>query len=371
MIKRFEATHPNIKVKVEQLSLDNYQSNLQLGVRTKKNPDVFEAIPEWLYDFRKYQVVKDLTGTDKASYEKRFLRVGMDMVTLDGHVYGAPFRVGESAVFVNPKLFAQAGIEIPTKWTWSEFWNIAAKLTNAGKGQYGFAVPVSSAQSDLGSSWDWLTLLLSNGGEMVRNGKAAINDPTGVSSLAEYIKPYQAGQQPKQQLTWATNDVVQAFGRGKVAMWINGPWYISTIEQSFHDLDFRVAPLPTGQTYGSAAGGTFMGISSGTQHLNAARQFVNYMTSDKVLSQWAQDGQFLPPVRSVLQSAPFQAAKLKPFVSHLDEPGVKVTGLTPSNTALLTSLQDAIESAMSGSSSPQGALNKAAAEWNQKLADGS
>jgi len=95
------------------------------------------------------------------------------------------------------------------------------------------------------------------------------------------------------------------------------------------------------------------------------------MTSDKVLSQWAQDGQFLPPVRSVLQSAPFQAAKLKPFVSHLDEPGVKVTGLTPSNTALLTSLQDAIESAMSGSSSPQGALNKAAAEWNQKLADGS
>lgn len=368
LITQFEATHPNIKIKLLELPLDNYQNNLQLGVRTKKNPDVFEAIPEWLNDFHKYNVLTDLTPTDKVEYEKRFLPIGLQSVSLEGHLYGAPFRVGESAVFVNPALFKAAGIPIPRSWTWDGFWATAKKLTDPSKQQYGFAVPVSSAQSDLGSSWTWLTYLFSNGGQMVGGGKASINNAAGVAALNNYIKPYKAGIEPRQQLSWGTNDVVQAFGQGKVAMWLNGPWYISTIETSFPKFDFKVVPLPTGTTYGSAAGGTFIGISSQTSHPAEAREFVNYMTSEAVLSKWAQEGQFLPPVKSILSTPPFQTDKLKPFSDHLEEPGMVVTGLTPSNTALMSSLQAAIESAMSGATSPKAALDQAAQTWNAKLA---
>jgi multiple sugar transport system substrate-binding protein len=370
LIQGFETLHPNIHINVMQKPLANYETNLELGARTGQNPDIFQSIPEWLTDLQHYGVVEDLTSSLGSYVNSTFIPAGKKMVTLKGHVYGVPFRIGQSAVFVNPALFKQAGVAIPKHWTWSQFYAIAAQITKNSKG-YGFAVPVSSAQSDLGSSWDWLTPFFAEGGTMVKNNKAGFNGSIGVKTLTQYIQPYKNGTSPKQELGWVTNDVVQAFGQGKVAMWFNGPWYITTIQTSFPKLKFDVLPLPTAEngTYGADAGGTEISVSAGTKYPTEAAEFLQYMTSKSVLTKWAQKGQFLPPVQSILSTKPFQTAKLKPYTNYLNKPRVLISGLTPENTALMASLQSAIESAMSGQSSPKAALNKAASFWNAKLAN--
>lgn len=368
LIAEFEKQNPDIKINLQELALDNYQNNLQVGARAGTNPDVFQAIPEWLYDFRSFDVIKELSKETAAAFEEHFAPAGMQLVTIDGAVYGAPFRFGQSAVFVNNAMFEAAGVEIPAEWTWEEFKAAAAAVTDSGAGA-GFAVPVSSAQADLGSSWDWLTHFFSYGGSLFDGDAPAINSTAAVDSLTNYISFYTDGISPDAQLNWVTNDVVQAFGNGEVASFINGPWYISTIESSFPNLDFSVVPAPTGTEYGSAAGGTFIGISAQTEHQEQAERFITFMTSTDVLSRWALDGQFIPPVPAIVEAPEFQTPELAPFTRYISEPGVQIPGLTPSNTALMTSLQTAIEEAMAGRLSPKEALDRAASEWTKILAD--
>ena len=367
LVLGFEKTHPGIHINLEELPLSNYETNLELETRVHKAPDIMQAIPEWLFDLNHAHVLLDLSSQSPGLTQK-FLPSGRAMVTQNGHMYGAPFRIGESAVFVNPALFKAAHVPIPTNWTWAQFLQDAKKLTNAAKGIYGFAAPVSSASSDLGSSWTWLTMLFSYGGLMVNGNKAAFDNAVGVRALTDYVNMYKAGVEPPSELTWITNDVVQAFCHGKVAMWLNGPWYITTIQSSCPKLAFDTAPVPKGTMFGSDAGGTFIGVSSETPHPKQAMEFVNYMTSTPVLTKWAKAGQFLAPVQSVL-SAPYFAKQnlLAPYIANLAKPGVHFDSLTPDNTALLGILQTAIQKALSGTS-PATALHSAAAQWDAKLA---
>ncbi len=370
LVEGFQKSYPNIHINLEELPLANYETNLELQTKVHKAPDLFQAIPEWLYDLKHYNVPLDLSK-QSPGFTQTFMPTGDAVVSIGGQIYGAPFRIGGSAVFINPALFKAAGIAVPKAWTWQTFANDAKKLTDAAKGVYGFDVPVASAESDLGSSWDWLTMLFANGGHMEQaNGKAAFDNSVGVKTLEQYVDLYKQGVEPKAELSWITSDVVQQFCQGKDAMWINGPWYITTVETSCPKLKFLTAPAPTGITSGTDVGGTFIGISSETAHPKQAMEFLNYMMSTSVLTKWAADGEFLAPVRSVLDSSVVKSQSLlAPWVQGLSDPGNQSDALTPDNTTLLDLLQTAIASTMDGSSSASTALKQAASAWNSKIAN--
>jgi ABC-type glycerol-3-phosphate transport system substrate-binding protein len=94
------------------------------------------------------------------------------------------------------------------------------------------------------------------------------------------------------------------------------------------------------------------------------------MTSTSVLTKWAADGQFLAPVRSVLNSSVVKAQSLlAPWVQGLSDPGNQSDALTPDNTTLLDLLQTAIAATMNGSSSASTALKQAAITWNRTIAN--
>ena len=369
LVEAFQASHPDIHINLEELPLANYETNLELETRVHKAPDLFEAIPEWLYDLKHYQVPLDLSK-QSPGLTQTFMPAGKETVSVAGQEYGAPFRIGGNAVFVNPALFKAAGLAVPTTWSWQTFAADAAKLTNSSTGVYGFAVPVASAESDLGSSWDWLTMLFANGGRMeTSNGKAAFDSSIGVKALENYAAMYTAGSEPKSELSWITSDVVQQFCAGKVAMWMNGPWYITTIQSSCPKLKFQTVLAPTGTTSGTDIGGTFIGISSGTSYPKQAMEFLNYMTSTSVLEKWAADGAFIAPVAAVLQSpAIAKQPLLIPYVKGLSDPNNQSDSLTPDNTTLLDLIQTAIASVMDGSSSASSALKQAASAWNSQVA---
>ena len=341
---------------------------LKLETRVHRAPDIFEGIPEWLDTLGHYNVMLNITS-DVAGIRGRFGPVAWNMATLNGQVYALPFRIGDSAVFANPALFKQAGIPLPTHWNWQTFLADAQKLTNTSKGVYGFAVPVSSAEADLGSSWDWLGFYFSTGGVMITNNRADFNSPDGVRALTYYVNLYRTYHvEPPSELTWTVPDVVQAFGTGKVAMWINGPWDIPTVNTSFPKLHYVMLPLPTDKIYGSAGGGTWIGISSETAYSKQALEFVEYMTSTSVMSQWAKDGDVLPTNTAVLNEPSFRQPPLGVFTDNLNQPGVRFSGLTPDNTALMDDIQTGIEAALSGSMTPTEALASIDTQWDAVLA---
>ena len=99
------------------------------------------------------------------------------MATVNGSVIGIPALVDNLAVVYNKKLFAAAGLPVPTaSWTWPEFVADAQKLTKPAIKQYGTAYVTPGSEDTV---WHWEALLWEAGGALLSaNGKqAAFNSP--------------------------------------------------------------------------------------------------------------------------------------------------------------------------------------------------
>lgn len=67
---------------------------------------------------------------------------------MNGKIIGIPALVDNLALVYNKQLFAKAGLAAPTpQWTWTDFQNAAAKLTNTPQKQFGWAY-VNDASED-------------------------------------------------------------------------------------------------------------------------------------------------------------------------------------------------------------------------------
>jgi len=371
LISNFEKANPGIKIKLVNQPIANYENKVILSARTHSLPDVFQAIPEWLYDLVAAKAAGNITpevNSAGPALHNAFTVSGWKLVTKGSAIYGLPFRWGNSAVFINPAIFRRYHVAIPQHWTMQRFLQDAVKLTHPKDGVYGFANAVSSAQSDLASSWDWLGFFFASGGRYVQNKTVKFDGPAGVKTMtwyADLFNKYHVG--PPGMNSWITSDLIAAFGTGKIAMWLNGPWWISNIRTSFPRLKFTTVPLPTGVRYGSAAGGTIICVSSQTTQSAAAFKFIKYLTTPPAIAAWARAGAFIPPSSSVLNSGIYRQPPLAAYTEYANKPGVTVTGLTPKNTELLLDLQNGIQSVLLKQKSPAAAMREVTSEWNQVL----
>lgn len=366
LIAEFERTHPDIQVELVTAPVEEMHDKLLMLSRVKKLPDVFESIPEWSVEFAEAKIAAPIESlTSDKSLVGRFLPSAWGMAQWKKKTYGVPWRYGASATFINTRLREATGLPVPQKWTWTEFIEYAKKLTNTEKGVYGFAVPGASV--DLGSSWCFSAFLFQHGGRLVdQNGKPAINSREAVEALTFYrdlLKKHRV--MPPNTASLGAKDVTDLFANDRVAMWQNGPWYIDTMLKAYPSLKFDVAPLPTDKQDGSPAGGSLISISTQTKHAKEALEFVSYMTSDEVLSKWAQSGHFLPTTTAVLTKPFFQEPPISVFVTQAQQPHTTVIGNLPEFTTLAEALQVATEKVFSGVLEPKAALGQAQKQWEQ------
>ncbi|HON87328.1 MAG TPA: sugar ABC transporter substrate-binding protein [Bacillota bacterium] len=371
LIREFEDTHPGIKIELATTPVEQMHDKLLLLTRAGRAPDVMQTIPEWIVEFAENGVVaamEDLLDpTEYEQFSSTFIPAAWGMAQWKTKTYGVPWRFGASATFINSKLRREAGLPVPEKWTWDEFVDYAAKLTDASKGVYGFGVPGASV--DLGSSWCWSAFLFQNGGRLVdENGEVAIDNEKAIEALEFYVGLLRDKQvMPPNTTSLSAKDITDLFGNNKLGMWQNGSWYIDTMKVAYPNLEFDVAPLPINVSDGSPAGGTLLSISPQTKNTKAALEFVRFMTSEEIISKWAKSGHHMPPVEAVLNQPFMQEGPMSVFVAQAREPNTYVIGNLPEFTSLATSLQVAIEKAFAGSSDPGQALKQAAAEWREVM----
>ena len=369
LIAQFEAAFPNIKVNVVQVPVENFHDKLILAAQTNTLPDVAQGIPEWTADMYDAGVLKEITEDIKDVQSIYGDAIGL--CGWEGGYYGLPFRFGTNGIFISTELMEKAGVEIPETWTWDEFVAIAEKMTDEAAGVYGFGLP-GAATGDLGLSWDWLTFALANGsGFLTADNKAAFNDEAGIAALDKVCDLMNKGIIPKSATSFTAADVVDAFGSGKVAMFMNGPWYIATVKASYPDMKFVTAPVPTmadAPASYSVNGGTYLSICSTTENYEASLDFIKFMTSEDIMRQWASQGEFLPAVQSLMTDPDFTSGLIAPWAYMATLPSTTIAA-TVENTNLMEILQTEIDHALLGEKSSTDALNDAATQWNDILAN--
>jgi multiple sugar transport system substrate-binding protein len=207
--------------------------------------------------------------------------------SVGGALYGIPNEIDVYALNYNKELFKEAGIAAAPK-TWAEFKDAAAKLTKKDAGQQGFGMINSWAA---GVVHPFSSLLVSNGGELVKDGKPALDSEQAAETFQLYEDLIKSGASDPAMATADANTTgpfLDNFVSGKTGMIIMANWWESALKSGMGDkfANIATAPIPVGP-HGdkphsiSYSWMTVVNANAGEAERKAAWDFLAWLNSPK------------------------------------------------------------------------------------------
>jgi raffinose/stachyose/melibiose transport system substrate-binding protein len=299
----YEATHPDVKIKVRKFGED-YKTMLSTALQSEDAPDV---IYSWgggvLTDQVNAGLLRDIGGILTDDDKSGVGPAGVDAFTRDGKLYGIAQNVSEVVFWYNKDLFAKAGVDVASMKTWDGFLAGVQKLKAAG------ITPIALGAKDKWTAafyWDYLALRLAGkqGLDLARTGASdGFLAPAFVKAGEEFLKlaelePFQKGFEAA---GYASSSGV--FGDGNAAMILMGDWNYqesktnSTSGQSVPDDKLGFFAFPSLPDEKGNPTDTLGGINGWVFSKNAPDEAVKFMTwyQDAAnLAKFAKGGYYIP-----------------------------------------------------------------------------
>jgi len=298
----FEAKHPNIDVKLEVIS-EQYMDVIKTRLIGGEGPDVF-----YLDAFEAPALIE--TGVlepldeyvteefDLDDFEKPLLDAFKGE---DGKIYGFPKDFSTLVLFYNKKMLSEAGVEVPK--TWDELREAAKKLTK-GTEVYGFGAAPELARL--------YYIAESKGGKVVTDDKASFADAKVVEALQPIVdmrlKDKSAAQPNEVGAGWGG----EMFGQGKAAMVIEGNWAIPFLADTFPNIEYGTAEVPTiDGKKGTMAYTVAYVMNKDSKKKEAAWELISYLTGKEGMKTWTSKGFALPTRKSVAEELGYDKDELR------------------------------------------------------------
>ncbi len=214
---------------------------------------------------------------------------------VDGVNYSVPVNGYWEGLFVNKSVCEAAGVEVPNAdTTWEEFLDICQKISDAGY------TPIAASLAQVPHYWFEFSIynyLSPSTHNILPDGIDSLQGQAWVNGLTDVKDLYERGYFPANTLTGTDDETVQMFIDGKAAFLIDGSWKVGGIESMTDDIDnFTVTYVPGKND--RATTDIIGGLSSGyyitkkawddPEKRAAAVSFVSYMTTDEMVSLFAQ-----------------------------------------------------------------------------------
>ncbi len=303
MVKKFNATHKDIYVKLENMgNYNSLQMKLVAAIQANVTPDIAQVYESWVANMIKGKRIIPLDDFVKEpGFNLNDIHpVFINDVKMNGKIWAMPFNKSMPVLYWNKELFKKVGLD-PNKppANWEEFLEYAKKLTidTNGDGKpdiYGTAFPPSS--------WYFGCMVYQNGGKLLdeKKRKAAFNEEPGVKALQYWIDlifKYKVAY-----LTTGFNHQTD-FQAGKVAM-IWGSSVSKIFMEKQINFDFGIAPFPQGEKKASILSGTNVVIfdKKDPKRAKAAWEFIKWFISTKNTAYWAVKTAYMPVRKSALQT---------------------------------------------------------------------
>ncbi len=367
MIRIYERTHRNTRIRVQTASYNDYWTKLQTMIAGGKPPDIFELNYE---NFVTYASSKRLLNLNPTIKRDKTFKAGVyyprayGVFRLNGKQYGLPETFSTVLLIYNKNLFRAAGVQFPTaSWRWDDEIAAARRLTDRSRGIWGDFQPVQF--------WEYYKVLAQNGGRFFNRNKtqATFNNGAGVGALTWLTRKLHTDRvMPKTSEMGGLDDTAM-FKAGKLAMWHNGIWQFSGLADVPFEWDVVVEPGNRRKGHHFFANAVV--ASAKTKHPGHAWAFMRFFTSNsravsiRVNSAWE-----LPAVKNRRVLAPYlrqtPPANREAVFAALNSP------VTPPVLQQQTQLQDILnkwleKAATDAGMAPSTALNEAAREVNALL----
>lgn len=292
-LKGFNEEYPDIKVNVDVTPFANYWTKLQTQGSSNTLPDLF-----WMNgpNFQLYAAngkIAPITGEVKAGAidPDHYSKALNQLYTYDGTQYGVPKDFDTIGVWVNKKLFQEAGVALPSKdWTWDDFQKTGAELSAKLKAQgaYGAAAGMD------GQTTYYDTIFQAGGSVISADGtKSGYDTAASEQGLQFWTDLIKSGASPSiKQLTDTTAD--QWFTSGKLAMYQGGSWFRSALTGTDLEKDVVVYPLPKGKEQATVIHGVSNVVSASSKNKAAAQALQVYLAGKTAQQQQGDMGAVIP-----------------------------------------------------------------------------
>jgi multiple sugar transport system substrate-binding protein len=289
VIRNFEATHQNIKIKMTNYpaATSNYDTTL-IPTRAVSGslPDVFynrtfatadRANRGWILSLDSYIQRDKVTLSD-------FWPAEVVQMKWKGHMYSLPYDFSDFGIYYNKTLFDKKRIKYPPadgNWTWDDLQRLAKEfIAMSGGRQTMWGVDLTP----LIYSWPVPGFVLAWGGKWISKDLRTfeVNTPEAAKlfqTLQDMV--FKTRVSPRFGSFPAGLD---PFSSGKVAMAVNGSW--ATLQERSNigkRFEWDVAPLPkgpTGKRPNSPAGGAWS-IAANSKHPNEAWEWIKFLTNTR------------------------------------------------------------------------------------------
>lgn len=207
-------------------------------------------------------------------------------LTVDGHLYAAPFYGESSMVMYRIDLMEKAGLSMPKAPTWDFIANAAHKMTDKDNGVFGICL---RGKAGWGENMAFLTATANSFGAkwFDMDWKPQFNSPEWKEALTFYLDLMKdAG--PTGASSNGFNENLALFQAGKCGMWIDATVAASFVtnpnESKVADkVGFALAPDTGKGKRGNWLWAWSLAIPAGSQKTDSAKKFIAWATSKDYL----------------------------------------------------------------------------------------
>ncbi|WP_370673891.1 extracellular solute-binding protein [Pleomorphomonas sp. PLEO] len=361
MTEAFTKTNPDIKVNLEFVPYEGLHDKTVLAQGAGNAYDVvlFDVI--WPAEFAANNVLVDVSPKITDDMKAGVLPGAWTTVKYGDKFYGMPWILDTKYLFYNKEILTKAGIANPPK-TWDELAADAKIIKDKGI----LATPIawSWAQAEA-AICDYTTLVSAFGGDFLKDGKPAFQTGGGLDALKYMVDTYKSGVTNPNSKEFLEEDVRKVFENGDAAFALN--WtYMYNMANDPKDSKVAgkvgVVPAPgvAGKSEASAVNGSMgLGVTTASKHQDEAWKYIVFMTSQQTQNAYAKlslpiwASSYADPAVTKGQEELIAAAKVG-LAAMYPRPA------TPKYQEISVALQQAIQEALLGQSSPEDALKTAA-----------
>jgi multiple sugar transport system substrate-binding protein len=245
--KEYAKTNPDVAVTVRAVPFGDLLTTLRSQGGGADGATIAGIYDLWLPELARDKLVAPAPDAVAGEVKGAWPAGIVSAASVGGTLYGIPNEIDVYALNYNKALFSEAGISAPPK-TWDELKEAASKLTKKDAGQQGFGMINSWAA---GVVHPFSSLLVSNGGDLVVDGKPALDSKAAGETFQLYEDLIKAGVTDPAMGTADANTTgpfLDNFVSGKTGMIIMANWWESALKAGMGEKlsDIGTAPIPVG-----------------------------------------------------------------------------------------------------------------------------
>jgi multiple sugar transport system substrate-binding protein len=291
LVCAWNGRNPDRPISLEYIEHTAMVDRLARGLATGDVPDLMGLDLIYGPQFTSAGQLQDVTDVVDADLMSTASPGHVATATWEDRLYGVPLYADVSALFWNKDLFEAAGLDPETPPTnLTELHDMAAAITGVEEGVYGYYLPGNCAGCNI---FTFGPLIWANGGtiEPAGPGDEALVPEEAIAPVLEWARMMHTeghidpAAQSEDGATFA-----QQFGSGRTGIMGTGNFNITLvsgaegIEGQNPDMNFGVTLLPGFNTGDAASflGGDIVVVPQGSERLDDAVDFMNFILSDEV-----------------------------------------------------------------------------------------